>query len=267
MRHASEPAIVVKVGGSTLSAEDTSLDDVAALWQAGKRPVVVHGGGSAVTSWMTKLGARAEFVRGLRVTDAASLDMVTAVLAGLVNKQLVAVLQRKGAHAAGLSGADGGMLRGTVTDPALGFVAGAVEADARPVQALLAAGYVPVIAPLAVDVVNGYQLLNVNADTAAGAIAIALHAQHLVFLTDVDGILDSSGRLLQRVRGDMAETLIASGVVKGGMIPKVEACVQAARNGVLAHIVNGTRQDALAGCLAGTFTGTAVTIQMAQERR
>lgn len=267
MRHAPAHVIVVKVGGSTLGGEDTSLGDVAALWQEGKRPVVVHGGGSAVTSWMGRLGAHAEFVRGLRVTDAASLDVVTAVLAGLINKQMVSELQRKGANAVGLSGADGGMLRGTVTDAALGFVAGIVEADAAPVQALLAAGYVPVIAPLAVDVLNGHQLLNVNADTAAGAIAIALHAQHLVFLTDVDGILDSSGRLLQRVRSDMAETLIASGVVKGGMIPKVEACVQAARNGARAYIVNGTRPGALAGCLAGTFAGTSVTIEMAQERR
>ncbi|MBM3940606.1 MAG: acetylglutamate kinase [SAR202 cluster bacterium] len=255
---ATQQIVLVKIGGSTLGAQDTTLDDVAELRRAGARPVMVHGGGAAVTGWMAKMGIRAEFVRGLRVTDGPSLDVVTAVLAGLINKQLVAALLGKGTKAVGLSGADGALLQGVVDRPELGYVAGKVIVDPSPIHALLDAGYVPVIGPLAVDTANGHHLLNVNADTVAGSIAAALGAKHLVFLTDVDGILDANGRLIARVHAGGAESLIASGVVKGGMIPKLEACAQAAGAGAVAHIVNGTVRGALKGCLNGTVRGTTV---------
>ena len=255
---AGGPIVLVKIGGSTLGSDDTSFGDIAALQRQGVRPVVAHGGGPAITAWMSKLGVHAEFVRGLRVTDAPSLGVVVAVLAGLINKQLVAELQGAGVRAVGVSGADGGLLRGTVTQPELGYVAGALEVDPSPVEALVAAGYAPVIAPVAVDASDPAQLLNVNADTAAGALAAALGAERLVFLTDVDGVLDATGRLIERVPLASCEGLIASGVVKGGMIPKLEACMQARAAGARASIVNGAVAGALAACLDGSRMGTTV---------
>ena len=255
---ASNPStVVIKIGGSTLGADDTSLADVVALSQEPRRPVLVHGGGPEITSWMKNLGLRAEFVRGLRVTDAAGLDVASAVLAGLINKRLVAGLLAEGGRAIGLSGADGAMLRGTVTDPELGLVAGQVEVDVGPLEALMGSGYVPVVAPLAVDAGDGHRLLNVNADTVAGALASALGATHLVFLTDVDGVLDD-GRLLGRLPVARAEALIASGIVKGGMIPKVQACIEARMAGVEPHIINATTPHALVECVNGASPGTTI---------
>ena len=158
----------------------------------------------------------------------------------------------------GLSGVDGGLVRGSVTKPELGFVAGSVEVEPGPLDAVLAAGYVPVISPIGTAGDNAAQLLNVNADTVAGAIAVAIGATHLVFLTDVDGILDAHARLLRRIPLDQAEGLMTSGVVKGGMIPKLEACIHAGSAGISAHIVNGTKPQALISCLDGTVPGTAV---------
>lgn len=250
--------ILVKIGGSTLGAEDTSFDDIAELGRRGASVVVVHGGGPTITAWMASLGVRAEFVRGLRVTDQQGLDVAVAVLAGLVNKQLAAQLRSAGANASGLSGVDGGLLRGTVTDPALGLVAGALTVDPAPIEGLLRGGYVPVVAPVALDASAPGRLLNVNADAAAGAIAVAIGARQLVFLTDVDGILDANGRLMERVPLAGGESLVHSGVVKGGMIPKLEACIEARRAGAEASIVNGTRAGALLACLDGSSLGTAV---------
>ena len=252
------PIILIKIGGSTLGSDDTSFGDVAVLQQQGARPVIVHGGGPAITSWMAKLGLHAEFVRGLRVTDAPSLEVATAVLAGLINKSLVSELRGAGVNAVGVSGADGGLLRGRIADPDLGFVAGELEADASLIDRLTDAGYVPVVAPIAASVDDSSQLLNVNADSAAGALAVALGAQRLVFLTDVDGILNADGRLIRRVPLATGEELLHSGVVKGWMLPKLEACILAARSGVQAGIINGTQAGALPSWLAGSLSGTAV---------
>ena len=194
----------------------------------------------------------------LRRFYAAGLDVATAVLAGLVNKRLVAEISSYGVSAVGVSGVDGGLLRGTVTDEELGFVAGTVEVDPRPLDILLAGGYVPVISPIGVRSSDRRQLLNVNADTVAGAVAVAIGASHLVFLTDVNGILDGNGGLIRKIPLDRGEGLIRSGIVKGGMIPKLEACLKARQAGISAHIVNGTQPGALIGCLEGTATGTAV---------
>ena len=254
--------LVVKIGGSTLGAQDTSLADVAALAQQGIQPVVVHGGGAAVTRWMARMGVQAEFVQGLRVTDASSLEVVIAVLSGLINKQLVATLLSMEARAVGVSGADGALLRGIVERPELGFVVSRLTVDPEPIQVLVNAGYIPVIAPLALlerpeEGAEG-QLLNVNADTAAGAIAGALQASRLVFLTDVDGVLDPNGRLIPRISSRQGDGFIHSGVVKGGMVPKLEACLYAAARGTPSHMVNGTRPSALLDCINGTLTGTSV---------
>ncbi len=251
---------VVKLGGSTLGAHDTSLHDIAAARREGRRIVVVHGGGAAISAWLARLGIEASFVRGLRVTDAASLDVVVAVLAGLVNKQLVAELGAFGAPAIGLSGADGLVLQARRYDDELGFVGKIHQVNPAPLEELLRLGYLPVIAPIAIDTsgLASSQLLNTNADTAAGEIAAALHAERLVFLTDVDAVLDAEKRPLAHLTPDKATELIASGAAAGGMIPKLEAAVRAAGAGCATRIVNGTAAGALARVLAGDAAGTTV---------
>lgn len=220
----------------------------------------MHGGGATVSAWLARLGIEAKFVRGLRVTDAASLDVVVAVLAGLVNKQLVAELSAFGAPSMGLSGADRLILQARRYDDELGFVGKIERVDAAPIEELLERGYVPVIAPIAVDRsgLASSQLLNTNADTAAGEIAAALHARSLVFLTDVDAVLDGEMRPIGHLSSAEAAGLIESGAAAGGMIPKLEAAIRAAGAGCATHIVNGTTAGALARVLAGDAQGTTV---------
>ncbi|MEX0749774.1 MAG: acetylglutamate kinase [Dehalococcoidia bacterium] len=255
-----EPAIVVKLGGSTLGAHDTSLRDIADARRKGRRIVVVHGGGATISAWLERAGVQARFVGGLRVTDAATLEIVVAVLAGVVNKQLVAELAGLGAPAIGLSGADSLILQARPYDEALGFVGKIHRVNPYPIEELLRLGYLPVIAPIAIDTGDATkpQLLNTNADTAAGEIAAALGAGMLVFLTDVEGVLDDAKRLLPRLAIDDAKSLIASGVAAGGMIPKIEAAVRASTAGAATRIVNGTSAGALASVLAGNGGGTTI---------
>jgi acetylglutamate kinase len=200
----------------------------------------------------------AEFVRGLRVTDEAALEVVVAVLAGLVNKQLVAELGALGAPAVGVSGADAMTLQARRFDDALGFVGRIERVNPHAINELLDLGHLPVIAPIAIEPGTPPQLLNTNADTAAGEIARALKAQRLVFLTDVAGVLDEERRLIPALTRDEALLLIESGVADGGMVPKVEAAVRASELGCETHIVDGTRAGALAGVLAGERPGTTV---------
>ncbi len=252
--------LVAKIGGSTLGSHDTTLEDVVELQRRGLRPVIVHGGGALISEWLSRHNVPTRFERGLRVTDEGTLEVVVAVLAGLINKQLVAALQARGARACGLSGADGGMLRCRIADEKLGLVGDIVEVDASAVESLLAAGVIPVIAPIGVQWEDGRggQLLNVNADTSAGAIAAALKARWLVFLTDVAGVRGDSGATLPRLGPEDAERMIGSGVIEGGMIPKVEACLRAGANGTASVIVDGRVEHKLLQVLEGQATGTLV---------
>ncbi|MBM3946656.1 MAG: acetylglutamate kinase [SAR202 cluster bacterium] len=231
------------------------------MQRQGVSVVVVHGGGKVITDWMQKLGVKARFVRGLRVTDAESLDVVVAVLGGLVNKQLVVDMMAAGVKAVGMSGADAGILSGRVLDPELGYVGEVTNVAAAPVLDVLAAGYVPVIAPVAVNHVraNGAPaFLNVNADTAAGEIAAVLGADRLVFLTDVEGVLDTQKRLMPRLTPSQARQVITSGVAGGGMIPKLEACLRSLDSAPCANIVDGRIPHMLLDVLNGKRTGTIV---------
>ncbi|GIW08454.1 MAG: acetylglutamate kinase [Dehalococcoidia bacterium] len=232
--------VVVKLGGSTLGAHDTSLADLAALARAGGSVVIVHGGGKAITDWLSRLGSPTRFVRGLRVTDEASLDIVLGVLAGMVNTQLVAELARHGAPAVGLTGADGGLLLVEQADRELGYVGTIVEVRPEILRRLLTAGLVPVVAPIGLGRSDG-ALYNLNADTAAGAIAAAIAAERLIFLTDVEGVRDAEGALLATLDEARAQALIEAGAIAGGMIPKVEACLAAGR----AVIADGRQPGAL----------------------
>jgi acetylglutamate kinase len=246
--------IVIKIGGSTLGSHDTTLEDVSLLHREGRRLVVVHGGGDLVSHWLQAHGVQTRFLDGLRVTEADTLEVVVAILAGLVNKQLVAQLNAMGARAVGLSGADGTLLRARRIRSELGFVGEIITVDRVLLEALLVDGYLPVVAPIAVEEEEGAitgQLLNVNADTVAGEMARHLEAADLAFLTDVPGVLDGQGRVVEQLPAREARALVASGTIAGGMIPKVEAALIAAASGTRTMILDGREPHALSESLAG----------------
>jgi acetylglutamate kinase len=255
-------AIVVKLGGSTLGSHDTTLDDLVALQRRGMLPVVVHGGANVVTDWLQRLNIPTRFVKGLRVTDAETLRVVIAILAGLVNKELVAAIEGSGGRAVGLSGIDGGLLEASVKDADMGYVGEVLKVNPVVLQAVLGAGFIPVIAPLSLQSSpdrgdNGF-VLNVNGDTAAGMIAAALNAEKLIFLTDVAGIYSASGELIDRLSPEQAQDLLDSGVASGGMIPKIESCLMALSSVRTTRIIDGRLSHALIREVEGNMVGTTI---------
>lgn len=248
--------VVVKVGGSSEESAPSILADIAALRLAGALPVVVHGGGPEITRWLQQQGVPTTFHRGRRVTDRAALQVALAVLAGLVNKELVRLLQNQGVEAVGLSGVDGGLLMAERQNPELGLVGEVIAVRSDLLRLLLDRGAVPVLAPVALERAGAREILNVNADTVAGAVARALPAEALLFLTDVDGVRAADGSSLRRLAGEDVPALIASGIVSGGMIPKVEACLQARSGGARAAILDGRHPQAMLGWLSGEQLGT-----------
>jgi acetylglutamate kinase len=255
---ASGPAatVIVKLGGSTLGEHDTALADIVALSRAGRRVIVVHGGGAEISRWLEIHQLESHFVDGLRVTDAAAVRVVVAVLAGAVNKELVAQLSALGLPAIGLCGADGGLLEAEVENPALGLVGAVRRVNGHVLQALTDAGFVPLVAPIAID--HSARLLNVNADTVAGEVAAAFPGSTLVFLTDVPGVMAADGALLSRIDEASIPELRRDGTLRGGMIPKVDACLTAARAGCVAMITDGRRTGALRAAVTGELAGTTV---------
>ena len=266
------PPVVVKIGGSTLGSHDTSLRDLVTLQQEGTAVVVVHGGGNVISQWMQRQGIPPRFIRGLRVTDAASLEIVVAVLTGLINKELVSGLHALGGRAIGISGIDGGLLEARIADPELGFVGEIQQVNGGVLKAILDSGYIPMVAPLAMHCHDGSEhaggALNINGDTVAGELAFALGAQRLIFLTDVEGIMDGNGRVIRRLDRRTANLLSNSGVIRGGMIPKLDACLRAVEvqpspeslnsQPPVAHVVDGRRPEALLDCVRGIAVGTSI---------
>lgn len=237
--------VVVKCGGSVLDdgAWGTLAEDLALLQRAGVRPVLVHGGGPAIDRALRARGVAPRFVDGLRVTDEATMAVVEAVLAGEVNVQLVATLQAAGAAAVGVTGRDGGLLRVRPRAPELGFVGEVERVDPALLQHLVAGGWLPVVAPLGIGPEGASY--NLNADTAAAALAVALGAAKLVVLTDVPGVLVDGARVSELTPAE-AEVLIQRGVVRGGMVPKLRACLRAVGGGVAsAHVVGAAEPHAL----------------------
>jgi acetylglutamate kinase len=261
-RRDSVSYVVVKIGGSTLTSNDTTLQDLVTLHKKGARPIVIHGGGNLVSDWMKQQGISPTFVGGLRVTDTYSLDLVTAVLSGLINKKLIAALSAMGVPAVGLCGVDGCILQANISDPALGMVGDISVVKTTLLEELVEAGYIPLVAPIGIlrkdDGLLENQLLNINGDTAAGAIANALSAQALVFLTDVEGVLDTSGRLLRRINKQEARNLIESGTASGGMIPKLEAAIKALEQVSMAYIVDASKPHALLKAINHEALGTRI---------
>lgn len=251
---------VIKIGGSTLGSHDTTLMDLVELQKEGENFVVIHGGGKTISEWMEKQGVRPKFVNGLRVTDSQSLDIVVAVLTGVINKSLVASINALGGRAIGISGADGNMVSAEIADPELGYVGKIRSVDTAPIEAILEGGYIPVIAPVGIHSGSGHQgkLLNINADTVAGYVSSSINANRMVFLTDVEGVLDSSKRLISRMTKRQADSLVASHVIDGGMIPKMEACIEALLGGAISQIIDGRAPGALKNVVSGHNLGTRI---------
>ena len=266
LRRYAGATIVVKYGGHAMGEEvlaDQFGRDIALLKQVGVNPVVVHGGGPQINAMLQRLAIKSTFIDGLRVTDAAMVEVVEMVLAGTVNKQVAALINRAGAMAVGICGKDGNLIRArklsrTVVDPEselervldLGFVGEPVAIDVRVIHALTGAGLIPVIAPVGIG--DDGETYNINADAVAGAVAGALHATRLLMLTDVAGVLDRDKNLIPELTVAGVAASIADGTITGGMIPKVENCVEAVRQGVKGAVILDGRQPH--ACLLELFT-------------
>ena len=236
IKNYSGKIVVVKYGGNAMVSEELKqqvMEDIALLWLIGVKVVLVHGGGPEISDTMKKLGKQAVFVDGLRVTDKETVDIVQMVLAGKVNKTLVNLLQMKGGHAVGLSGIDGGILEAKMKNEALGYVGQITRIRTQPILDLLEKNYIPVISTIASD--RQGNTYNINGDTAAAYIAGELKAERLIMMTDIDGILYDKGdpnSLIRELRVSEAKKLFDTGVISGGMIPKVDCCIEAIGRGV-----------------------------------
>jgi acetylglutamate kinase len=247
IRRFAGKTIVVKYGGNALAgtSEHDALalfaEDIVMMRLVGMRPVVVHGGGPQISAMMDRLGKEAEFVDGLRVTDAETVDIARMVLKGQVNPQVVAAINVHGNYAVGVSGVDGGLIRATKRDERLGFVGDVTAVNPEVVERLLDDGFIPVVATIGSDETG--QAFNINADTVAGEIAEALRAEKLIYMTDIAGLMEDPadpGSLIRQITVSGLDQYISDGIIAGGMIPKVASCQQAVRNGVQrAHILDG----------------------------
>lgn len=253
--------VVVKYGGAAMKdsmLKDKVIRDIVFLSCVGVRPVVVHGGGPEINSWLDKLGIEPQFKNGLRVTDAATMDVVEMVLVGRVNKEIVSLINRAGGSAVGLCGMDGNLIKARPEGrEGIGFVGEVTSMDVNILGTLVNKGYIPVVSSVAADETG--QTYNINADTVAGELAAALGAEKLILLTDTAGILKDykdPSTLLHKLDIQEARELIATGVVGGGMIPKVNCCVRSLAQGVrAAHIIDGRIPHAL---LLEIFTNTGI---------
>ena len=228
--------VVVKYGGNAMTNEelkDAVMSDIVLLSLFGVKVVLVHGGGPEINDMLRRVGIESKFVNGLRYTDAATVDIVKMVLAGKVNKSLVALLQSKRGNAIGLSGMDGYLIKAKQLDPKLGYVGEITDINTKPITDMLDCGYIPVVSTVGVD--DDGNIYNINADTAAARIAGMLKAECMVSMTDIAGILrdkDDPSTLIEEINVSEAPLLMSEGVISGGMIPKVECCVEAIRMGV-----------------------------------
>ncbi len=247
IRRFAGKTIVVKYGGNALAGTEGHdpltlfAEDIVLMRLVGMRPVVVHGGGPQISALMERLGKKSEFVNGLRVTDAETVEIARMVLKGQVNPQLVAAINVHGNYAVGVSGVDGGLIRAQARDPELGFVGDVTQINPEVINGLLDDEFIPVIATIGSDETG--QAYNINADTAAGAIAEALGAEKLIYLTDIEGLrrdVADAATLIRRTTADELDALVGDGIIAGGMIPKIGSCTHAVRNGVNGgHILDG----------------------------
>ena len=261
----SGKVVVIKYGGNAMQTEQLKqqvMEDIALLWLIGVKVVLVHGGGPEISQMMKKLGKEAVFVDGLRVTDEETVDIVQMVLAGKVNKTLVNLIQTKGGHAVGVSGVDGGIIEAKTKNPKLGYVGEITKIRTQPITDLLEKGYIPVISTIASD--RQGNTYNINGDTAAAHIAGALGAERMILMTDIAGILrdkDDPTTLIPHVTIADAKQLYDEGVISGGMIPKVDCCIEALTHGVKNVVImdGRTPHSILMELLTDEGAGTMVT--------
>ena len=265
IKHYNGEIVVIKYGGNAMINEELKqqvMEDICLLWLIGVKVVLIHGGGPEISQTMKKLGKEAVFLNGLRVTDKETVDIVQMVLAGKINKSLVNLLQIKGGHAVGLSGIDGGIIEATMKDERLGYVGEITKIRTQPILDLLAHNYIPVISTVASD--RQGNTYNINGDTAAAYIAGALNAKRLIMMTDIDGILrdkDDPSTLIHKLTVNEAKDLYDQGIISGGMIPKVDCCIEAIQKGVQTVVINDGRvpHSILMELLTDEGAGTMVT--------
>ena len=235
----SGSVVVVKFGGNAMGDDDAMAEfarDIVLMRQVGVKVVVVHGGGPMINDMLTKLGIESKFVRGKRVTDKATVQVVEMILSGLVNKRIVQAIMDAGGRAVGISGKDDDLMVCVADDPELGFVGRPVEMNVQVLRDLYSAGIIPVVAPVATGMADN-ETFNVNGDTAAGAIAGALQADRLLLLTDVSGVKNKDGEVMTQMTPDQVREMIADGSIAGGMIPKTETALAALEAGVRAVVI------------------------------
>lgn len=246
--------VVVKFGGNAMGDDAAMAEfarDIVLMRQVGVNPVVVHGGGPMINEMLDKLGIKSEFVRGKRVTDKATVQVVEMILSGLVNKRIVQAIMDAGGRAVGISGKDDDLMVCVADDPELGYVGRPVEMNVQVLRDLYGAGIIPVVAPVATGMADN-ETFNVNGDTAAGAIAGALKADRLLLLTDVSGVKNAAGEVMTQITPDEIRAMIKDGTIAGGMIPKTETAVAAVEAGTRAvTILDGRIPNA---CLLELFT-------------
>lgn len=265
IKHYNGEIVVIKYGGNAMVNEELKqqvMEDICLLWLIGVKVVLIHGGGPEISQTMKKLGKEAVFLNGLRVTDKETVDIVQMVLAGKINKTLVNLLQIKGGHAVGLSGIDGGIIEAKMKDERLGYVGEITKIRTQPIMDLLEKNYIPVISTVASD--RQGNTYNINGDTAAAYIAGALNAKRLIMMTDIDGILrdkDDPSTLIHKLTVSEAKGLYEEGIISGGMIPKVDCCIEAIGKGVETVVINDGRvpHSILMELLTDEGAGTMVT--------
>ena len=249
-----DAVVVVKFGGNAMGDDAAMAEfarDIVFIRQVGANPVVVHGGGPMINDMLNKLGIESRFVRGKRVTDKATVEVVEMILSGLVNKRIVQAIMDAGGRAVGISGKDDDLMVCEADDPELGYVGRPVEMNVQVLRDLYKAGIIPVVAPVATGMADN-ETFNVNGDTAAGAIAGALQADRLLLLTDVPGVKNAAGEVMTQITPEEVRQMIADGVISGGMIPKTETALLALAQGVRAvTILDGRLPNA---CLLELFT-------------
>ncbi|MBO7161794.1 MAG: acetylglutamate kinase [Clostridia bacterium] len=265
IRRYNGKCVVVKYGGNAMinqQLKEQVMEDIVLLWLIGVKVVLVHGGGPEISETMAKLGKKPEFVDGLRVTDKETVDIVQMVLAGKVNKTLVNMLEMKGGKAMGISGIDGRLIEADFKDERLGYVGNITNVNIQPVTDLLEKGYIPVVSTVACDE-NG-NTYNINGDTAAARVAGALEAERLIMMTDIAGILrdkDDPSTLIPKITVEEAKSLYEQNVISGGMIPKVDCCIDALDHGVNNVVIMDGRipHSILMELLTDEGAGTMVT--------
>ena len=271
IRRFAGKTVVVKYGGNALAGTSDHdaltlfAEDIVLMRLVGMRPIVVHGGGPQISELMERLGKEPEFLDGLRVTDAETVDIARMVLKGQVNPQLVAAINVHGRYAVGISGVDAGLIRATARDRKLGFVGDVTEINPDVIHGLIDDEFIPVIATIGSDETG--QAYNINADTVAGAIAEAIGAEKLVYLTDIEGLrrdVADSSSLIRQATADELDALVDEGIIAGGMIPKVASCTHAVRHGVhRAHILDGRIAHVL---LLEIFTDAGIGTMVMHQR-